>query len=130
VTRAQIGEHSDMEGIDGRWNDDTTSQGDAAGREDGMSGPGSVTSGPQDPAASAASLIAEQARSIFQAVEATTSDIDARARAEAEEIRRGAEEAVARASGRLEAMSRDLNTVSMALDRAVEDRSAGFRHGE
>jgi hypothetical protein len=82
-----------------------------------------VSGGPDDPAASAASMIADQALSIFEAVEAKASDIDARAQRAAEEIRREAIAVADPAAERLDAISRELDAISGALDHIVADRA-------
>jgi hypothetical protein len=112
-----------MEGID-RLRTEDAQDADDGGREDGFSEAGSM-GGQQDPAESAASVISDQALSIFQAVEATTSEIDARAHGEAEEIRRRTVEARESAQARLEVISRDLDALSMAVDHLAETRAAG-----
>jgi hypothetical protein len=79
---------------------------------------------PEDPAGFAARVIAEQALSIFQAVEARTLEIKERARRQADEIVREANAVATPALARLEALSRDLGTLSIDLDHAAEERAA------
>jgi hypothetical protein len=82
-----------------------------------------------DAASLAAQVITEQALSIFQAVEARTSEIDAHARRRAEEIVRQADAAATPAIARLEALSRDLEALSTELDRTAEQRAARRARG-
>jgi len=99
------------------------------GPEDGLTRTGLITGEPEDPAAYAARVIADEALSIFLAVEARTSEIDAGARQVADEIRRRADEATAPALARLEAMSRDLEELATELDGAANERAARRGHG-
>jgi hypothetical protein len=110
-----------MEGIDGIRVEDARDADDGK-QDDRFSEPGS--SGQQDPAESAASVISDQALSIFQALEATTSEIEARARNEAEEIRKRTVEVLESAQARLDAVSRDLDALSTAVDHVAETRAA------
>lgn len=87
-----------------------------------------VTDG--DPAACAARVVGEEVLSILQAVEAKTSEIDARARREADEIRRSADRAGARAAARLRAIARELDALAKDLDHAAGSRGARRGHGE
>lgn len=95
-------------------------------RQNGPMRAGFVTGEPQDAAAFAARVIGEEALSIFSAVEDATSEIDAGARREADEIARAADDAAAPALARLEAMSGHLEALSADLNRMAE-RSAERR---
>ena len=99
------------------------------GLEDGLTGTDLSTGEPEDPAAYAARMIADEALSIFQAVEARTCEIDVGARQWAEEIRGRANEATAPALARFDAMSRDLEELATELDGAVNERAARRGHG-
>jgi hypothetical protein len=99
------------------------------GPEDGLTETGRITVEPEDPAAYAARVIADEALSIFLAVEARTSEIHAGARQWADETRRRADEATAPALARLEAMSRDLEALATELDGAANERAARREHG-
>lgn len=80
-----------------------------------------------DPAASAAHMIGDQALSIFEAVEAQASEIDARAHREAEEIRRSTLAVADPARARLDVISRDLDAISTALERVAADHAGAGR---
>jgi hypothetical protein len=110
-----------MEGIERSMLEPSGESGHGAGdaRDD-------VTAAAGDPATSAASVIADQALSIFQAVDAKTAEIDASARRDADEIRQKATAAADLARERLGGMLRELDDISSALDR-VESRSGGSR---
>lgn len=82
-----------------------------------------------DPASDAARVIADEALSIFLAVDATTSQIDADARRRADEIRSATDEATAPALARLAAMSRNLEALATELDDGARERAARRRHG-
>jgi hypothetical protein len=112
-----------MEGID-RLRAEDVRDVDDGGHEDGFGEAGPM-GGRQDPAESAASVISDQALSIFHAVEATTSEIDARAHGEADEIRRRTVEVLESAQARLDVISGDLDALSMAVDHVAETRAAG-----
>jgi hypothetical protein len=84
----------------------------------------------EDPAACAARAVGEEVLSILQAVEAKTSEIDAGARREADEIRRSADRAGARAAARLRAIARELDALAKDLDHAAGARGARRGHGE
>jgi hypothetical protein len=84
-----------------------------------------IQGGTDDPAASAAHMIADQALSIFEAVEAKATEIDTRAHRDAEEIRREAMAVVDPASARLDAITRQLDTVSTDLERLASERAGG-----
>jgi hypothetical protein len=80
----------------------------------------------ENPAGSAARVIEEEVLSILQAVEARTSDMDAAARREAEEIRRAVDLAGARAVARFAAITRELDALATDLDdRAARRGDAG-----
>jgi hypothetical protein len=98
-------------------------------REQGLVGLGPETWRMRDPAAFAASVIADQTLSIFRAVEATTSDIDAGGRRDAQEIMRRSDEVIGPAKARLEAMSLDLEALAHELDRPAAERAAEDRRG-
>ena len=84
----------------------------------------------EDPAGCAARVVGEEVLSILQAVEARTSEIDATARGEADEIRRRADRADARAAARLDAIARELDALANDLDHAAGRRGARRAHGE
>jgi hypothetical protein len=83
-----------------------------------------------DPVSDAARVIADEALSIFLAVDAATSEIDAEARRRAETIRRASDERTAPALARLEAMSRDFDALAEELDERVRERAARQGHGD
>jgi hypothetical protein len=83
----------------------------------------------QDPATSAASMIADQALSIFQAVEAQASEIDARAHLDADEIRRSTLAVADPARAHLDAISRGLDAIATALERVATERAGADRDG-
>jgi hypothetical protein len=87
--------------------------------------PDNAARGEDDPVASAASMIADQALSIFEAVEAKASEIDARAQCEADEIRREAMAVAAPAAERLDGITRELDAISTALERVSSERAGG-----
>lgn len=78
-----------------------------------------------DPASDAARVISEEALSIFHAVDAATSKIDAEARRRADLIRRAGEETTAPALARLHAISRDFDALAEELDERAEERGHG-----
>lgn len=84
----------------------------------------------EDPAGCAARVVGEEVLSILQAVEARTSEIDATARREADEIRRGADRAGARAVARLRVIARELDALANDLDDAAGRRGARRGDGE
>jgi hypothetical protein len=84
----------------------------------------------EDPAACAERVVGDEVMSILQAVEARTSEIDATARREADEIRRGADRAGARAVARLRAIARELDALADDLDHAARDPGARDGRGE
>jgi hypothetical protein len=113
-----------MSGIDDPRSEDVGGQGD--GHERGEVVPaGVIRPAPADPAVSAASMIEEQALSILRAVEVTASEIDARAAHEAEEIVRQVDQATGPARARLDEMSRTLEAMSLAFDRAPGESAGG-----
>lgn len=75
-----------------------------------------------DPALDAARVIEEEALSIFLAVDAATSEIDADARRRAELIQRESDEATAPALARLDAMSRTFDALAEELDERAMRR--------
>lgn len=80
----------------------------------------------EDPAGSAARVVAEEVLSILRAVEARTSEIGVSSRRDAEAIRRAADQAGADAVGRFAAITRELD----ALARDLAERAArrGYDH--
>jgi hypothetical protein len=80
--------------------------------------------GLEDPVACAARVIADEVRSIFRAVDAKTSAIDADARERAQQVRRSASASAEPARARLEAISRDLESLARDLDGAAKARAA------
>jgi len=82
-----------------------------------------------DPAASAAHVIADQALSIFEAVEAQTSEIDARAHRDADQIRQSALAVADPGRARLNLISQSLDAISTALERVAADHT-GALHDE
>jgi hypothetical protein len=78
-----------------------------------------------DPASDAARVIEEEALSIFLAVDAATSEIDADARRRAELIQRSSVEATAPALARLDAMSRSFDALAAELDERAMRRGRG-----
>jgi hypothetical protein len=97
-------------------------RGSGAARDD-------FTAAADDPATSAASVIADQALSIFQAVDARTAEIDARARRDADEIRQKSTAVSDPARERLDGMLRELDALSTALERVAQSRSGGAHDG-
>jgi hypothetical protein len=82
-----------------------------------------------DPASDAARVIAEEALSIFHAVDAATSKIDADARRRADLIRRASDERTAPALARLNEMSRSIDALANELDERARERAARQEHG-
>jgi hypothetical protein len=82
-----------------------------------------------DPASDAARVIAEEALSIFRAVDAATSQIDAEARRRADLIRRAGDESTSSALARLNAMSRDFDALANELDERARERAMRRGHG-
>jgi hypothetical protein len=80
---------------------------------------------PEDPAASAARVIADEVLSIFEAVRARTMAISADARREAEE--RGGS-ATGRALAKLEAISNDVQALARELGDVAAERAARSGH--
>jgi hypothetical protein len=117
-----------MRDIDRQGVDDAGDSGESR-REAGLVRTSFSIDQPQDPATFAARVIEEQSLSIFAAVEAATSEIETRARRETEDILGGANEAIAPAKARLDAISRSLEALSRQVDRAAEDRAAGRSRG-
>jgi hypothetical protein len=91
-------------------------------RENGLLGAGFLAGEPEDPAACAARVIAEQALSIFKAAEATASEIQERGRRQAEQLAGGADEAAAIALTRLHAISRQLDDLAADVDQRSAER--------
>jgi hypothetical protein len=79
----------------------------------------------EDPAGSAAQVVAEEVLSILQAVDARTSEIDAAARREADEIRRAADLAGTDAVARFEAIVRELDALAIDLRDHAARRGDG-----
>jgi hypothetical protein len=79
----------------------------------------------EDPAGSAARVVAEEVLSILQAVDARTSEIDAEARREADEIRRAADLAGADAVARFAAIARELDALATELEERAARRGDG-----
>jgi hypothetical protein len=79
----------------------------------------------EDPAACAAEVVAEEVLSILQAVDARTSEMDATARREADEIRRAADLAAADAVARYAATVRELDALATELDERAATRGYG-----
>jgi hypothetical protein len=77
-----------------------------------------------DPAAFAAHVIEEQVASIFEALDARASQVNARVRAEAEDIVRGTERTTARPLAVLRAMSSELGALAAELEVKIEARRA------
>jgi hypothetical protein len=113
-----------MEGIDRPLPEDVGESGRRSGAADE-----DFAGAADDPATSAASVIADQALSIFQAVDAKTAEIDARARHDADEIRQKAAVVSDPSRARLDRMLRDLDAIATALDHVAEDRTGGPRDG-
>jgi len=82
-----------------------------------------------DPAADAARVIEEEALSIFQAVDARISEIDAHARRRADAIRSSAQQATAPALARLTVMATDLDALANELDSMRKDQPARLGDG-
>jgi len=97
--------------------------------ERGVLGAGFAAGDAEDPAACAARVIAEQALSIFEAAEARGSELEARARKEAEDVVGRAEGASVRTLAGLEAISRQLDALSAELAGRIEDRATTLGHG-
>jgi hypothetical protein len=83
-----------------------------------------------DPASDAARVIEDEALSIFLAVDAATSEIDADARRRAELIRRASDEATVPALARLDAMSRTFDALVEELDERARTRAAREGNGD
>jgi hypothetical protein len=83
-----------------------------------------------DPALDAARVIEEEALSIFLAVDAATSEIDADARRRADAIRRASHDATAPALARLDAMSRTFDALAEELDERARTRAARQGNGD
>jgi hypothetical protein len=84
--------------------------------------------GLDDPVACAARVMADEVLSIFHAVDARTSAIDADARENAQQVRRAARASAEPARAKLEAITRDLEALATELDEAVEARSGRSGH--
>jgi hypothetical protein len=93
-------------------------------RETGLLGADFVAGAQDDPAACAASVIAEQALSIFDAAAATASEIEDRGRRHAEELTGVMGHAAAGALSRLRTLSRELDGLAAEIDRRAETRLA------
>ena len=95
-------------------------------RQSGLLGGGFVAGDAEDPAGCAARVVAEQALSIFDAAEATASEIQARGRQQAEELAAAANEAVELALSSLHAISSQLDDLAADVDqRNGEPRRGG-----
>ena len=83
-----------------------------------------------NPASDAARVIADEALSIFRAVDAVTSQIDADARRRASLVRRASEETTASALAHLNAMSHDFDALANELDGRARQRAVRREHGD
>ena len=92
-----------------------------------IDGGGSQNAG--DPAADAARVIEQEALSIFQAVDARVSEIDAHARRRADAIRSSVQQATAPALARLTVMSTELDALASELDSMEKDQPARLADG-
>jgi hypothetical protein len=90
--------------------------------ENGLLRAGVVAGEPEDPAAFAARLIAEQALSILDAAAARASEIQDRGRRHAEELVGVTGQAAALALSRLHTVSRELDALGAEIDRRAENR--------
>jgi len=118
-----------MASIDRPRSEDLTHRGERVS-EDGPIAAGLLPADPEDPAAFAGALVAEEALSILRAVEARTSALDAAARAEADEIRRASVDATAPALALLRAMARELDGLVTDLQGAAANVAARRGDGD
>jgi hypothetical protein len=103
---------------------------DDRARENGLLSTSVIAGESEDPATSAARVIAEQALSILEAAEASASEIRDRGRRQAEELVAATHEAAVLALSRLRAVCHELDGLATELDRKTETRLVEHGRGD